>query len=193
MDCISKTKEKSVSVFKIQQAGVVTDNELGNTQQTLEKDNAAEAKPETTTSPAVTPEEGKTSEGKKADVMVKIDGPVGRIFTDALNKLLVKESYMTAMPLQPLAKDTSNREPVEMEPAVQVYAWHADELNLSDVVEITNDISKHTERDYVIAVESSGKVTREMGLLDQLGKMKNVKICFSQERALAALMARIKQ
>ena len=34
----------------------------------------------------------------KKDVMLKIDGPVGRLFTDALNKALATESYMTMLP-----------------------------------------------------------------------------------------------
>lgn len=127
------------------------------------------------------------------DVLIKIDGPVGRVFTDALNRVLANESYMTMLPVE--AEGEGEAAPTQggshPHGIVQVYCWTADELLLDDVVAITNDVSKHTERDYVIAVETAGKVTREMALLEPLAKMKNVKVCFSQEAALSLVRSKL--
>ncbi len=123
------------------------------------------------------------------DVLVKIDGPVGRVFTNALNQVLANESYMTMMPVEEI--EATNGVSGAPRSIVQVYCWTADALLLEDVTAITNDIAKHTERDYVIAVETVGKVTREMALLEPLAKMKNVKICFSQEAAVSLVRSKL--
>lgn len=123
---------------------------------------------------------------EKAGVLIKIDGPVGRVFTDALNTVLANESYMTMVP-----ESETESEGSEGRITTQVYCWKADELLLEDVVAITNDISRHTERDYVIVAETSGKVSRELGLMEDIAKLKNVKLCFSQEAAIDVVLRKL--
>lgn len=138
------------------------------------------------------------SKSGKADIMIKVDGPVGRIFTDALNKVLVNESYMTMMPhltkkeapvVDPESGMTGDNR--QDEDYLQVYAWDVENLNMEDVVHITNEVTRHTDRTFVIAVESTGKVTNAMSLLDGLGKCKNVTMCYSQVKAAEAVKARV--
>lgn len=138
------------------------------------------------------------SKSGKADVMIKVDGPVGRIFTDALNKVLVNESYMTMMPhlrkkeapvVDPESGMTGDNR--QDEDYLQVYAWDVENLNMEDVVHITNEVTRHTERTFVIAVESTGKVTNAMSLLDGLSKCKNVTMCYSQVKAAEAVKAKV--
>jgi len=136
-------------------------------------------------------EDGKETETEK---MIKIDGPVGRVFTDALNKVLVQESYVTMLPAILSRKAALSREDdVEDDrELLQIYALDSDNLNLEDVVSITNDITKHTNREYIIAVEAiRGRVTKAMGFLDELGKMSNVSICYSQEKAINTVRSKL--
>lgn len=125
------------------------------------------------------------------DTMIKIDGPVGRIFTDALNKVLAQESYVTMLPA--ILDDQLVDDPItSADPSLQVYCWTGDALGTQDVVKITNDIAKHQDREYVIAVESA-KPTAALGILSSLDKLKNVKVCFSREAAMSAVLAKVKR
>lgn len=134
---------------------------------------------------------GLVPENRK-NVVVKIDGPVGRVFTEALNGLLATESYLTMAPLVNFSGANSANDEKDND-FIQIYSWNADELNISDVVEITNDISKHTERNYVIALESIGMVTNNVALLSELGKLKNVKVCYSRDAGLNAVLNHLRR
>ena len=181
-----------MSVFKIQQRGIVMQDDKGS-QTTIESENdlnrdaSGEMRVASEADKSAPVESASGDPVEKPDVMVKIDGPVSRVFTDALNKLLVQESYMTMAPVLFEAKE-NKEEDIE----IQVYCWKGDELNTEDVTQITNDVTKHTNRDFVIAVESS-RVTPSMALLSYLEKMPNVHLCFSQEKALELVAARFKK
>lgn len=181
-----------MSVFKIQQRGIVMQDDKGS-QMELEGENdlsreASGKIREASEADVSKPVESATGEPvEKPDVMVKIDGPVSRVFTDALNKLLVQESYMTMNPVL-FEKDKENDEDVE----IQVYCWNGDDLNTEAVTQITNDVTRHSNRDFVIAVEST-RVSPSMALLGYLEKLPNVHLCFSQEKALALVSARFKK
>ena len=191
-----------MSVFKIQQSGIVMQDEKG-TINTLESDKTlnAEGNPDAKPQGEETSSEGGEKQlslepnldnKDKGELMVKIDGPVGRIFTDALNKMLVQESYMTMSPALFESKDQEDHQNDEDEAELQIYCWKGDELNMKDVTMITDDIAKNTNRDFIIAIESV-KVTPAMSMLGDLLKLKNVQICFSQERALELVKSRIKK
>lgn len=136
--------------------------------------------------PESIPAAQEVSEATGEELMIKVDGPVGRVFTDALNKVLANESYMATSPL--LFESGEKEEGV----ALQVYAWQADQINTEDVVEITNDISRHDNRDYVIAIEGRF-VTPAIALLDNLSSLKNVKVVYSQEKAIDEVLKRVKK
>ena len=187
-----------MSVFKIQQNGINTENankqqleaSEENTTQSAEVNTSEESKAsarETNIEGAIAAP-GAEAGGEKQDIMVKIDGPVSRVFTDALNKMLVNESYMTMVPVDHKPSSTQQEQDQDI---LQVYVWKADELNTEDVVQITNDISRHVERDYVIAIESARSVSKSVGLIEELGKLKNVTVCYSQERALSLVKSKV--
>ena len=112
--------------------------------------------------------------------MVKIDGPVGRVFTDALNQLLVEEGYMTMLPL---LEARSEPEP-KKDPLLQVYCWTGNSINTEDVKALLNEVSVHPNRDYVVAVENIERVTSAISSLDMLSRLENVKVCYSRDRAV---------
>lgn len=130
-----------------------------------------------------TPDVTNTDDGssEKPEMMVKVDGPVGRVFTDALNRLLATEGYLTVLP------KTKEMETLDTPDApkklVQVYCWRTDSVNVSDMVQLTNDITKHTDRQFVIAVEAASTLSSSLRTLDDLSKLPNVKVCFSNESA----------
>ena len=177
-----------MSVFKIQQQGVATQATHHETK-TIEKEADLSKEPNVVFKDANPPieENNGTEAVEKPDLMVKIDGPVGRVFTDALNKLLVQESYMTMSP--EIFHDTKSDHTKQVD--VQVYCWNANNLNTEDVVQITNDITKNKAKDYVIAVEAL-RPTASMRFLGELEKLPNVKLCFSYDKAAAIVSDRLR-
>lgn len=190
-----------MSVFKIQQiskeapkpvitpAGSDVDAEKGK-ETTLEPGTGPTDTPATEPITHVDVESGASATIKK-DVMLKIDGPVGRLFTEALNKALATESYMTMLPAmgdQPEAHDPVT----DLEPDLQVYCWTGDSLEASDVIEITNDIAKHQNREYVVSVEAIRQTPRAMAALQAL-RSDRVKLCYSRESAVAEVKARLQR
>ena len=182
-----------MNVFKIQQAPAVKKE--------------AEEKPLTQVSPeteGASPSEeivvnNNVQEGAPAgaaapgkEIMVQVDGPVSRIFTDALNRLLAVEGYITVPPI--IGKMVEGGEPaVETAPGlVQVYCWRTDAVNTNDLVQLTNEITRHTDREYVVAVEQASTISENMGILEGLAKNPNVKLCYSQESAARYIQGKLK-
>lgn len=136
-------------------------------------------------------EEAKVSQDPK--MMVKIDGPIGRVYTEALNKMLALEGFAAMVP-HDFNVDKSVEDAVDegdVVPVMQLYCWSGNEINTQDIVQITNDIVRSRHTDYVIAVEMAGVVRREMMLLDQLGRLPNVKICYSRSAALDVMRGKL--
>jgi hypothetical protein len=187
-----------MSVFMIKQSGIKNSQTEGEKSAKPIEDAVETAKPEPIQDSlpqktAVKQEATEDEKPKKEDVLIKIDGPVSQIFTDALNRVLAVENYMAMMPLLLKAKEDKKADEVveDATPILQVYAWDSNSLNLSDVVDITNEVTRHTDRTYVIAVEAAGLATKAMGYLDQLSSLKNVTICYSQSRAVEVVRARV--
>lgn len=135
--------------------------------------------------PSPTMEDGQAVlDEKKPEKMVKIDGPIGRIFTDALNRLLATEGYITMLPVEEFENTPVVEDALEM---TEVYCWTGNTLNTTDVTELMNNVTRHQDRQFVVAVESVQKVTPLMGLLDSMVKLPNVQVCYSREAALAAV------
>lgn len=185
-----------MSVFKIHQAAAVNkgvETKVEEVKQSTGEDHSVETSHTEPSSITVNNDENVSSspeEGKEdPKLMVKVDGPVGRLFTDALNKMLATEGYVAMIEPDSVVK----KEESDNTPSLQIYALKGDEIGMSDVVEITNEISKHSEQDYIVAVESVSQVTRAHGYLEELGKLGNVKLCWSQNSALNAIKDRLKK
>lgn len=180
-----------MEVFKIKQAGVETQNKVDNVN-TIETTQEAEAK-------SSAKEVGGTENDKGAagaqgkEILITIDGPVGRVFTDALNKLLVAESYMMQQQLVQYreGKKDSETEEAEEKPDVQVFCFNGPEVTMSDVVMISDEVTRNTDQEYIVALEGCSTVTRSMALLDSLTTNKNLKVCFTREQALSTVKGRI--
>jgi len=179
-----------MEVFKIKQAGVETQNKVDNVN-TIETTQEAEAK-------SSAKEVGGTENDKGAagaqgkEILITIDGPVGRVFTDALNKLLVAESYMmTGQAAEYQEKKAKADEEDGVGPDVHVLCFNSSDLTISDVVRISDEVTRNTNREYIIALEGCSVVTNRIVLLDSLTSNKNVKVCFTQNQALSAVKDRI--
>lgn len=170
-----------MEVFKIEQKSVPDANQ-----------EAKVAQVEATSAPVPDTKPAAQSEPEKKDeLLVAVDGPVGRIYTNALNKLLAMEGYTTMIPKQWRVggRSTETREDLEIHDvedpsmAVKVWCWDTDSLNMDDVIKISNEIYRHPNRDYVIALEKSDRVTPEVAMLDEVCRVTGKSLVFGLNKA----------
>lgn len=106
---------------------------------------------------------------KTGKMVIKIDGPLSKIFTEALNKILAFEN-MTMVPLlveelEELKKDESFNDTV----SIHVQAYDASELTTNDVFEIADGITKTDGDDQILAMEA----IRHHSLSNAVGRAEN--------------------
>lgn len=116
--------------------------------------------------------------------IIKVDGPLGQIFTEALNKILAVES-MAAIPMtedDPRFQELSSKDPN----ILTVEAYDASELSSSDVHQLSEMVSKDETKDVLIAMEAirTNKLSISSGLLS--GVLQNKKNCQISHRISSA-------
>lgn len=133
------------------------------------------------------------NEEVKKDVVVKVNGPLSHVFTDALNKILATESMvavpMTQEQIDALLEEKAYNEVVQ----VNVSAFDASDIKNDDVVELSRDISIHPDQEYVLAMETSVKMKMNTtaGMAAKIFKDK-ASPCFKIDRAAETLVAILK-
>lgn len=165
-----------MEVFKIQQTPVPSADQVGKEAQIQAS----------TTTVQVGQVSSTPAEENKPELMVEVDGPVGRIYTDALNKILATEGYAAMIPASWNDKlESKEVQPVETPSrTMKVWCWDKDHLNHEDIVRITNDVVRHPNRNYVIAIEHHGVITEKIALLDQTCRDLGLKLHLSMDSAI---------
>jgi len=126
-------------------------------------------------------------------LVVTIDGPLGRVFTEALNKILAVESMM-AMPMTPAALTLLKQEQPKTQ-VVKVNVFDEDMLKAGDVVDISNDITLHQEDQFVVAIESRREtrtVNSRTQLLSGLANHSNVQVSYRIQSAVRQVVRLVK-
>lgn len=93
---------------------------------------------------------------KEQSIIVKVDGPLSRLFTDSLNKVLAFES-MVLIPLTEEQLEAMKKDDQEYNETttIHVQAYDASDITTSDVVEISDSITKTDADDHVLVMESA--------------------------------------
>lgn len=131
-------------------------------------------------------EEAETPKTEK-DKTVRIDGPISRIFTHALNQLLATESYMMTM-----VEDPAKEKAVSEEfPEIQVYCWSGNELNSDDIVKLFNEVTSHVDKQFIVAVESNQGLNNAVKMLEMIDSLPNLTICYTQKQAMNAVRSKL--
>lgn len=171
---IFKVEGKNVSKAQVSQSGVPEETEgyVPSEAEELEKVKLATGELEA-------PVAGKGEEAgssinftdtgnKKGVSMIKIDGPLSQVFTKALNEILAVEN-MVMMPVlveeyERMKEDPSFNDVTE----IHVQAYDGNDLKLSDVTEITDEVTKYQDVQHVIAVERAHTVSKAVGMVSNL-------------------------
>lgn len=162
--------------------------------------------------------EGTTPAPKEREArLISIDGPVGRIYSAALQEVFANEG-MAAMlhdfseaeegvgsDGEPVvrnldgSKDDGDEDDVIHQSVAGVkhtklYSYTADTINIDDVVKISNEICKNRGRDYIIAIEgvTYGNINKAMDVLCDMEKAGQIKLCLSRGSAISAVMSSLK-
>lgn len=134
--------------------------------------------------------EGKEGNKEEGEVTVNISGSLSSVFTDSLNQLLAVESYVTMIP-QDKGNEGWNPPAKPMSDVLRVYCWDGDALNMDDVLEITNQISRSTSDEFVIAIEGMKAGSVAIGAIERLSALKNVEVCYTRGKALQLVKEKI--
>lgn len=130
------------------------------------------------------------------ELVLKVDGPLGRMFTDALNQVLAMESIV----VMPMTEDDL-RLRLEEQPdqaIVHVKAFNLPDVTGDDVEDTNNEVIHETTQenltDFVIATESvqdSPKGAKNLGYLMELTRQnKKVKTTMSIRSAVSMIAER---
>lgn len=131
----------------------------------------------------LTPKPIEAIEDKK--VLINVDGPVGRVFTDVLNKVLATEGY-AAMPIEALAGKDVVKQLEATYPGYKIINVHAiNEESGKEVSGIINEVGGLKDNEEVVVItesfnQLSNKMKTGVGILISLEKSNNIHVCMSQ-------------
>lgn len=133
---------------------------------------------------SLTPKPIEATEDKS--VIVNVDGPVGRVFTDVLNKVLATENY-AAMPLEVFTDGDVTEELNKSYPGYKIINVHGvgDDGTVSkDIGGIISEVGKLKDNEEVIMVAESFTqqpplIQSGLGILISLEKSNNIHVCMS--------------
>ena len=124
---------------------------------------------------------GKEAGKERPELVVKVEGPVGQVFTDALNKVLAKESIMMTDLPAITAQDPETK-------PVSIHVYDAGELKLGDVEEVHQVVADDENVEHVVVLESAINGSKAAALMNAMaGAYKNVTVCLSTESAISHL------
>ena len=131
---------------------------------------------------------------KAPKAVIKVDGPLSKVFTEALNKILAFEN-MVMVPLlveeyEEMKKDVSFNEAT----SIHVQAYDANELHSADVIDIADGVTKTNLETNILAMEAAKgkKLSQYVGRVENYCRSAKVNNYYSMETAahrVASLVA----
>lgn len=106
---------------------------------------------------------------EKKNVVVKVDGPLSQVFTEALNRVLAFEN-MVLLPILAEELEVMKEEDESFNDltSIHVQAYDANDLTTMDVVDITNEITKTVQDDHILVMESARGLSNAVGSVDRM-------------------------
>ena len=118
---------------------------------------------------------------------VVIDGPLGRIYTQALNKVLAKESNMVNLSVLLQEEEAENQEIAEKDIDLYVYSIN-DKIGTPEMMEIMERLRLHKadenkNRVNILAIEAHA-INRQTAQLDQMARLYGYEVYYSQSKTI---------
>ena len=146
-------------------------------------------------------EEKSNDEGIKRDEKsIVLDGPLGHIYTKALNMIYANESAEmdTKLVFNEAIKEIQGDTEVNEGDNNDLYVLCVDGDNLdademvrsSDKLRLALDCKKN--KDMLLSIESNGNVNLNTSLLEEFSNKLGVRVCFNRKSALEAIFSALK-
>lgn len=163
---------------------------------------APDTKQETMT---VAPAEGSVpssvdGEDKKKEAVVVMDGPLGHIYTQALNLALAKEDTGTMFSIvRKIGEAGRVQATADFDPALVTadgtYVYAVDDKNLEEKglvpsIECLRQAVKCGKYKQVVLAIESHNITNKLQLLDETSRHLGVKVCFTRDSVVNTLKGR---
>ena len=144
------------------------------------------------------PPEGK--EPNKEEPMVILDGPLGRIYTQALNLVYAKNTGDAALEdtgTMALIIDAVQKEKDETPiKGTHVYAMDASDITPADNLQVSNWMTKKKSQDcgdIIISLESHGGKVPKSDLIETMAKSIGAKVVYSRKSAMSVIDSKLKK
>lgn len=131
----------------------------------------------------------------KGDITVTLDGPLSKIYTQALNLTYATEDGSMMQPMVNIIETNKEEEADKNKQAAdaKLYAYCVDDKDInegnlaetSDKLRVALDSKKYKE--VMCVVECHGSVSSKVGLLDSFGTAIGVRVLLSRRSALEAI------
>jgi hypothetical protein len=125
---------------------------------------------------------------------VVIDGPLGRIYTQALNLAYANEDTGTMSLI--IAENRQRQSDKQPTGGTYVLAMDMDDLNTQSLVSASNwaaQAKKDGADSLIISLESHGTISRHAGLVEEMARAHGAKVVYSRESAMAAIKTSVKK
>lgn len=133
-----------------------------------------------------------TQENPRTEKLVVVEGPLSKIYTDALNAVYAQESQANdAIVAAQYLSNVQTRQP-----DVYVYASDVKSLDSGNInqefesLRLALDSRKGGAN--VVVLESNGQVTKRLALLDNYARQKGSKVVYSRKAAMEAIASQTK-
>jgi len=124
-------------------------------------------------------------------VAVRVEGPLGKVFTETLNRMLALEGIAAL----PIGEEELDKIREQQGKVVNVEILSGEGLSMPDVVSVMNKTTGHPGEPYVIALEAiwEGKIPDAVGYLYGLEKLGQVKVHHRVGLAVEAVVEVVKR
>ena len=138
------------------------------------------------------PGDSSKEEGNKVVVM---DGPLSRVYTEALNLAYAKEAASASgqTDIKILFDEDIEAQDEENRKALYVYCCDGEQLDMSDTVQATDKLRLALDsgkyKKVLMAMEASKGISNSAGLLDEYARRNGVQVLFKRSTALESIKA----
>jgi hypothetical protein len=125
---------------------------------------------------------------KKEEPMVVLDGPLGRIYTQALNLAYANEDTGTMAAI--IHATGKKRDDAENQRGTYVYALNMDDLDAKQLMAATDWIVSHKkvqDTEMIIALENHGNISPRADIVEQMARAHGAKVVYSRKSAMEAI------
>ena len=131
-------------------------------------------------------------EKKTEQVVLKVDGALGQVFTNALNKMMAVESMVMIPMSEDQIEEGGDTSKIVVPTIIHAEILDPSLLQVRDIVSISDEAQGHQGEQYVVATEGT-HLNRASGKLHLLNAHGNVDVRYTMSGAIDLVLAKCRE